>query len=183
MKREEEQLWIGRVLAGDVEAFGPLVERYSRPIFALVVGIVRQREEAEELVQEIFLRAYTKLPSYGGRSAFSTWLYRIACNMALSAVRPKRRFRLLFCEARAERLPEFREEPSEDAAFSEEREQALLAALESLTPEERALVQLHYYEERPLSACAEIFKISESNCKVRLFRIRKKLKQWIEEKT
>lgn len=182
MTHYDEQRLIRKVLEGDAEAFAPLVERYSRPIFALVVGIVGQREEAEELTQDIFLKAYTRLSTFGGRSAFSTWLYRIACNTALSAVRSRRRRFALFDSERGERLPDRVDEDAELATLSEEQERALLAALDRLAPDERALVQLHYYENRPLTECGEILSISESNTKVRLHRIRKKLGLWISEK-
>lgn len=181
MTHDDEQRLIRKVREGDAEAFAPLVERYSRPIFALVVGIVGQREEAEELTQDIFLKAYTHLSTFGGRSAFSTWLYRIACNTALSAVRSRRRRFALFDSDRSERLPDVPDE-EELTALSQAQEQALLAALDRLEADERALIQLHYYENRPLSECGEILSISESNAKVRLHRIRKKLGLWISEK-
>lgn len=181
MTHYDEQRLIRKVREGDAEAFAPLVERYSRPIFALVVGIVGQREEAEELTQDIFLKAYTRLSTFGGRSTFSTWLYRIACNTALSAVRSRRRRFALFDSDRSERLPELSDD-GELTELSEAQEQALLVALDRLDPDERALIQLHYYENRPLSECGEILSISESNAKVRLHRIRKKLGLWISEK-
>lgn len=181
MTHHDEQRLIRKVLEGDAEAFAPLVERYSRPIFALVVGIVGQREEAEELTQDIFLKAYTHLASYGGRSAFSTWLYRIACNTALTAVKRRQRRFALFDFSRAERLPELSDD-GELTELSEAQEQALRTALDRLDPDERTLIQLHYYENRPLSECGEILSLTESNTKVRLHRIRKKLGVWITEK-
>lgn len=181
MTHHEEQRLIRKVLEGDAEAFAPLVERYSRPIFALVVGIVGQREEAEELTQDIFLKAYTHLASYGSRSAFSTWLYRIACNTALTAVKRRQRRFALFDFSRAERLPELSDD-GELTELDEAQEQALRAALDRLEADERALIQLHYYENRPLSECGEILSLTESNTKVRLHRIRKKLGVWITEK-
>lgn len=180
MTHQDEQRLIRKVLEGNVEAFASLVERYSRPIFALVVRIVGQREEAEELTQDIFVKAYTKLSSFGGRSAFSTWLYRIATNEALSAVRRRRKHSYLFDFSHAERLSDMPEEELADP--TEEQEMALLAALDRLAPDERALVQLHYYENRPLSECGAILSLSETNTKVRLHRIRKKLGLWINEK-
>ena len=181
MTHHDEQRLIRKVLEGDAEAFAPLVERYSRPIFALVVGIVGQREEAEEVTQDIFLKAYTHLASYGSRSAFSTWLYRIACNTALTAVKRRQRRFALFDFGRAERLPELSDD-GELTELSEAQEQALRAALDRLEADERALIQLHYYENRPLSECGEILSLTESNTKVRLHRIRKKLGVWITEK-
>ena len=183
MNHEEEQRLICRVLGGDAEAFAPLVECYGRPIFSLVYGIVGRREESEELTQDIFLKAYTRLVTYGGRSRFSTWLYRIAYNTALSAVRPKRHLFSLFDEARLERVADSSPEEQSFAHRKELREEALLRALDRLTPEERALVQLHYYENRPLAECGEILGLTENNSKVRLHRIRKKLELWINEKS
>lgn len=182
MTRNEEQRLIRKVLAGETEAFAPLVERYSRPIFALVLGIVGRREEAEELTQDIFLKAYAKLSSFSNRSSFSTWLYRIACNTALTAVKRRQRRFALFDFSRTERLPEQVEDDGELAELTEAQETALLAALDRLEADERALIQLHYYENRPLSECGEILSLSESNTKVRLHRIRKKLGLWITEK-
>lgn len=179
--REAEQQLIRRVLEGNVEAFTPLVERYSRPIFALVLRIVQRREVAEELTQDIFLKVYTKLSTFGYRSSFSTWLYRIACNTALSAVRGKRESRPLFDEKRAERMADTSDEERTESALNEAQEQRLLRALEQLSADERALVQLHYYENRPLAVCGEILGLKENNCKVRLHRIRKKLELWINE--
>ncbi len=181
MNHEEEQRLIRRVLGGDAEAFTPLVECYSRPIFSLVYRIVGQREESEELTQDIFLKAYTHLASYGGRSRFSTWLYRIACNAALSAVRPRRHLFLFFDEARCERVADSSAEEQAFATCQGEREKALMRALDRLAPEERALIQLHYYEEHSLAECGEILGLTENNSKVRLHRIRKKLELWIKE--
>ncbi len=179
MKHHDEQQLIRKVLEGHSEAFAPLVERYSRPIFALVVGIIGHREEAEELTQDIFIRAYSKLSSFGWRSNFSTWIYRIACNMAITAARKKRRIFTSIEVGRIEQLPDPKAEERELDALTESQEKALLAALDHLAPDERALVQLYYYENRPICTCSEILSLSESNTKVRLYRIRKKLGLWI----
>lgn len=183
MSHEEEQRLIRRVLGGDAEAFAPLVERYSRPIFSLIYGIVGRREECEELTQDLFLKAYSKLSTYRGASSFSTWLYRIAYNASLSAVRPRRHLFSLFDRARAERVADPSVEEQALAAHREAREEALLRALDRLSAEERALVQLHYYENKSLAECGEILGLTENNSKVRLHRIRKKLEQWISEKS
>ena len=176
-----ENSLIRQILNGATERYAELVQLHENAVFALIVRIVGNSEEAEELTQDIFLKAYTKLSTFGGRSTFSTWLYRIACNEALSAVRRHRKDFSLFDFSRAERLPDAPDE-EELSALTEAQEEALLAALDRLAPDERALVQLHYYENRPLSECGEILSISESNAKVRLHRIRKKLGLWISEK-
>lgn len=181
MKNLDEQQLLNKVLNGDTEAYAPLVERYSRPIFTLVMGIVQHREEAEELTQDIFVKAYTALGSFSSRSSFSTWLYRIACNTALSAVRHKRHRFALFDASRVERLVDISDEESLDVALNEEQERRLLVALKLLSAEERTLVHLHYYEGKSCAKCGEILGLTENNVKVRLHRIRKKLEICINE--
>ena len=82
-----ESLYIRRTLNGETAAFGQLVEQYSQRIFLLVLRIVRCREDAEELTQDVFLKAFRHLNTFKGDSSFSSWLYRIAFNTAISFVR------------------------------------------------------------------------------------------------
>ncbi len=183
MKREEEERLIRRIKEGHVEAFAPLVEHYKRSIYVLVLRIVEQREEAEEVAQDVFLKAFRAIHSFDNRSRFSTWLYRIACNTAFSAVRRRKRpFRLLGGEY-AERITEtlVEEDATEPTTLNEAQTEALWRAMDRLSAEERALIQLHYYEELPLAACGEVLHQTENSIKVRLHRIRKKLAIWIHE--
>lgn len=185
MTHEEEERLIRKVKSGNVAAYAPLVEHYGRAIFALVLRIVGRREEAEEVAQDVFLKAFRSLDRFDGRSRFSTYLYRIACNTALSAVRSRKQHAALFDERRVERIsdPAADEETIELDALSEAQSEALWRALDRLAPEERALVQLHYYENLPLAECGEALHLTENNAKVRLHRIRKKLAVWILEES
>ena len=179
MEREREQQLIRRIREGDVEAFAGLVETHAAAVHALVRRIVPTKEEAEEVAQDVFLKAYRHLGCFDGRSSFRTWIYRIACNAALSAVRAKRPRRSLFDDRRVAALPA--EEDAEERILTERQLEQLDRALERLEPAERALIHLHYLDEQPVAACARIFGLTETNVKVRLHRIRKKLRQWIDE--
>lgn len=183
MTREEEERLIRRIKEGHIEAFAPLVEHYKRSIYVLVLRIVEQREEAEEVAQDVFLKAFQAIHSFDHRSRFSTWLYRIACNTALSAVRGGRKRYTLFDAERVERVELAAEEAEgeEAALLNEAQIEELLHALDRLLPDERALIQLHYYEQLPLAECAKALHLTEVNTKVRLHRIRKKLERWINE--
>lgn len=183
MNQQEEMRLIRKVVGGDVEAFAPLVERYQRACFLLVLRIVGRREEAEEVTQDVFVKAFRSLARFDGRSRFSTWLYRIACNTALSAVRGGRKRYTLFDAERVERVELTAEEAEgeEAALLNEAQIEELLHALDRLLPDERALIQLHYYEQLPLAECAKALHLTEVNTKVRLHRIRKKLERWINE--
>ncbi len=183
MTREEEERLVRRIKEGHIEAFAPLVEHYKRSIYVLVLRIVEQREEAEEVAQDVFLKAFQAIHSFDHRSRFSTWLYRIACNTALSTVRSRKRpFRLLG-GARAEQITEtlVEEDTAEPIMLNEAQTEALWRAMDRLPAEERALIQLHYYEELPLAACGEVLHQTENSIKVRIHRIRKKLAIWINE--
>lgn len=171
----EEQELIRRIVGGESELFARLADRYARSVYILTVRIVGSAEEAEELTQDIFLRAFDKLNRFGGRSSFSTWLYRIAYNMAISHARRMRPAVLGMDDRRLAALTDGEADGLEAWAEKQERLDALARAVERLDPEERALVTLFYYEDRSVGECAAITGLSEGNVKVRLHRIRKKL--------
>lgn len=173
MIHNEKEL-IQRITNGDDGAFAILMERYAEQVYALVVRIIQRREEAEEFTQDIFIKAYEQLESFSGRSSFATWLYRIAYNCAISHTR---RHRVPHYTIDEGRLSAVSDEDVEDMEgnLSDDNIDALTRAIDRLDAEERALVTLFYYEQRPVAECAEITRQSENNIKVRLHRIRKKL--------
>lgn len=173
MIHNEEKL-LQRIKRGDDEAFAILMERYAEQVYALVVRIIQQREDAEELTQDIFIKAYEQLEGFSGRSSFATWLYRIAYNCAISHTRRHRVPHYSIDEGRLSAVSDDDVEQME-GNLSDHNIDALMRAIDRLDAEERALVTLFYYEQRPITECAEITHQSESNTKVRLHRIRKKL--------
>lgn len=150
-----------------------LMEWYSPRVFALVVRIVECQEDAEEITQDVFMKAYSALARFNGRSSFSTWLYRIAYNEAVSHMRKPRHQLTLIDEATLRSVSDSRV----DAWFSSDdpRLEALPAAIDRLSVEERALLAFHYFEGMPLKESAALMGIGESAAKVRLMRTRKKL--------
>lgn len=164
---------IRRVLDGDSESYRYLMDRYSQQVFALVVRIVDEPEDAEEVTQDVFLKAFRYLERFDGRSAFSTWLYRIAYNEAVSRTRSRHRLESTFDETQLRNISDAQVDSvleSDDARLA-----ALPDAIDRLTVEERALVTLYYYEEIPLREVASMVGLTESAAKVRLMRTRKKL--------
>ncbi len=174
MQTEEQEL-IRRILHGETALYAELANRYERMIFALVARIVGRREEAEEVTQDVFLKAFRQLGGFAGRSSFQTWLYRIACNTAVSHARRAQPRSLEIDERRLAVLPDKETDRLEEWTAHQERLDALTQAIGRLDPEERALVTLFYYEERSVAECAAISALTESNVKVRLHRIRIKL--------
>ena len=173
MKKEESHI-IKEILNGKTEQYEYFLDRYGQQVFVLVDRIVSCQEDAEELTQDVFLKAFQQLSSFKAESSFSTWIYRIATNVAISAVRKKKNDTIRLDESVFLNLSESQvDEALEDE--SEEQLQRLQRAMEQLEADERALITLYYMEERPLMEVAFILGMTEGNAKVKLHRIRKKL--------
>lgn len=184
-QEEREAALIRRILRGESDLYAQLVDRYAGMIHTLVARVIDRPEEAEEVTQDVFLKAFRQLDGFGGRSSFQTWIYRIACNTALSHARRTRRRNTLsgVDERRLALLPDEEAERLEEWATHERQLDALTRAVTRLEAEERALVTLFYYEDRPVSECAAITGLTEGNVKVRLHRIRKKLYLMVKDET
>ena len=136
--------------------------------------MVYSEEDAEELTQDVFMKAFEHLDSFYGESSFSTWVYRIAYNTAVSYLRKKKSVETVIDEAFWNTVSETEVDEALDDD-SEERVEQLQQALTQLSADERALVTLFYEEERPVQEVAEVLGLSVSNVKVKLHRVRKKL--------
>lgn len=174
MLHNEKEL-IERITQGEIELFAHIAEHYAQAVHTLIIRIVGNEEDAEELKQDVFLRVFENLSFFNFKCSFSTWLYRIAYNCAISFTRRKRQQYFQIDENRLRRVDDDQAEQIESIADNEQMLDALARAIEQLNAEDRALVTLYYYEERSIAECAEIVGQSQSNIKVRLHRIRKKL--------
>ena len=173
MKKEEAHI-IKEILDGKTEQYEYFLDRYGQQVFVLVDRIVSCQEDAEELTQDVFLKAFQQLSSFKAESSFSTWIYRIATNLAISAVRKKRNDVLRLDDSVFANLSDTQvDEALEDE--SEEQMERLQQAMNQLEADERALITLYYLEEKPLAEVAFILGLTEGNAKVKLHRIRKKL--------
>lgn len=175
MNQYTDQHYIEKTLAGDTRAFSVLVERYQDFVFTIVVRMVRVREEAEEVSQDTFIKAFSSLSSFRGESKFSSWLYSIAYRKALDALRKNKRSKT------SELLEDITEgEIAEvDNALSyleaQERKQKIEDCIASLGEAEAAIITMYYYESQSVKEIAEITNLSEDNIKIKLHRSRKKL--------
>ena len=170
---EDERQWIERCLAGDPASFAPLVERYQGRVFGLVRRLTGSVEDARELAQEVFLRAFRKLDTYDPARPFSSWIQTIGANLARDRLRRKMRGEpraVADFPGRAGDAPD----PGDEAARSEEAAR-LRAAVAALPVEQRRLVEMRYFEGLDLAAIEERTGLPRATLKVRLFRIRKEL--------
>jgi RNA polymerase sigma-70 factor (ECF subfamily) len=177
MELYSDAYYIQRIQAGDVAAFACLIDKYSRPIHSLILKIVNNREDAEELAQDVFMKVFRHLESFKGDSSFSTWIYRIAYNMAISETR-KRKYEFATIEdAFVDKDSAFESEASLLLWETDKEEQLkqLDMALNKLPPGERALILLFYMEEKSVEEIVTITGMSASNVKTKLHRIRKKV--------
>lgn len=175
MERENDISYIDKVLAGNVNAFSYLIDRHKDKAFNLAYRICGNREEAEEIAQDAFLKAFRSLKDFRKKSSFSTWLYRIVYNTSVSLVRTRGSRILSLEEFPADAVDFLAESSNEDEAVDNYRNSLVNFALQKLHEEERGLITLYYFDELETDEIALITGIKKQNIKVRLFRARQKM--------
>lgn len=175
MVHQEEMELIKRIRNGETALFSVFLEQHAGKVHSLIGQIVSNREDAEELTQDAFVKAFSKMHTFKGDCKFSTWLFRIAYNTAISATRKKK---LIFPSIEEERLNNLADEEVDSLLDQDENEKVMRQldkAIMNLEPEDAAIIKLFYNEEKSVIELAEILQISTSNVKVKLHRARKKL--------
>jgi RNA polymerase sigma-70 factor (ECF subfamily) len=188
--RESDAIAVERTLAGDRDAFRMLVERHSANVFRLSYRLVGNRPDAEEVVQEAFLRAYQKLRQFEARSNFGTWVYRIAANYAIDRMRQrkkeesKREMPVLSADGETERD---RLSEVADAAPNPERltqsvelRKKMEEALGTLTQAERTAFVMRHWEGCGIEEIAAVLRSNSSATKNTVFRAVQKLRRLLE---
>jgi RNA polymerase sigma-70 factor, ECF subfamily len=180
MARTDVQLMLD-VKAGDEQSFALLLHRYRTPLVNFLYRMVRNREQAEDLAQEVFIRVYRARADYVPSAKFTTWLFRIATNLALNSVRDTRHQRMevsldapvtVDAEDGDERPIDVAEKnPNiEEHLVQEAQRDMIRRAIEKLPEKQRAAVLLHKYQELDYGEISKILECSESALKSLLFR-------------
>lgn len=175
MTRQEEIHIIERIKKGEHALFDILVHEYSPKILSVVIGITGIKEDAEEVAQDVFVKAFFSINKFRGESSFSTWLFRIAYNMAISSIRKRRGINVPFDSiifGRADdSLPPGERDPKEESF------ELLESIIKELDGDDRFLLMLFYNEEKSIKEIHEITGFSESNIKTKLHRIKNRLRE------
>src|SRR5438128_5653530 len=161
MMDDSDAVAVARARAGDQDAFGMLVERHSIRLFQLVYRMTGNEQDAEDVVQETFLRAYKQLERFEARAGFGTWLHRIAANCSLDLLRKRKRHdepvepvERDWMEP-ASTLPSHAP-PPDDQVFQLEVQQKVEAVMEQLTPMERTAFVLRHFEGRSIEEIGSV---------------------------
>jgi len=175
MSHQSDQYYIRKVLKGEVQAFSELVKRYQNMVYTIAYRMIRNKEEAEEVAQDTFVKAYTSLSKYRGEAKFSTWLYTIAYRKSLDIIKIKKRM------VSTEVLQEVSEADVgmvEDALSylqDKERKKVISDSILQLSEEDAVIITLYYFEEKSIKEIKEIAGLTVDNIKIKLYRSRKRL--------
>ena len=167
-----------RAREGSRDAFAALVDRFQGPLFRLLLARVRSRDEAEDLCQDAFLRAWQNLDRYDARYRFSTWLFTIAQRLATSRAR-KRRPEL---GAEVDGFAPAGDDPARTSELADERESLWALAERHLTDDQRTALWLRYAEDLPYDELARVLDRPVSTVRVQLFRARRVLERKLAER-
>ncbi|WP_264525917.1 RNA polymerase sigma factor [Flavobacterium sp. N502536] len=170
-----DQHYIDKILQGDTNAFAVLVDRYKNMIFTLALQMVKNREEAEEVSQDTFIKIYSSLSKFKGDSKFSTWAYKVAYNTCLDRLKKNKKedLNISIDEFSAHLIKTM--DNALSALEDKERKQTIQNCLNLLPREENVLLTLFYFEDQNLEEIGKVMGITANNVKVKLFRSRQKL--------
>ena len=177
-----DQVYINKILDGDSNAFSVLVDRYKDLVYTLALRMMKNKEEAEEVSQDSFIKAYKSLNRFKGDSKFSTWIYRVAYNTCLDRLKKNKR------QQQTVTIDEYTEHQVKtidnalDKIETQEKQQAIKDCLELLPSEDSFLLTLYYFEELSLDEISKIVGLKPNNVKVKIFRSRKKLATILKER-
>lgn len=179
---------VARAQRKDRSAYNELIQRYHSRIYSLVYNMTSNKEDAEDLVQEVFLKAYTALAKFKGQSSFYTWVYRIAVNRTINFLKKRKRRMaqsLDDMDVAVERDPAYVELSAKDTPFRDatltEIQEKLNTALQTLSDKHRTVVVLHDIQGVPHDEIAAMLKVSSGTVRSRLFYARRQLQSELAE--
>ncbi|MDP2688377.1 MAG: sigma-70 family RNA polymerase sigma factor [Aequorivita sp.] len=175
MTTDQETTIINKINDGDTQAFAVLVDRYKDLVFTLAIRMLKNREEAEEVAQDTFIKVFTALPKFKGDSKLSTWIYKVAYNTCLDRIRKNKRG---IDEVGIDSFTEHQIKTVDnalDALEEKEQQQTIQHCLQQLASKDSFLLTLFYFEELSLEEISQIVNMEPNTVKVNIHRARKRL--------
>ena len=179
---------VQRVQNGEVSAFNQLVQKYRQPLFSTIYNMTGNREDATDIAQEVFIKAFQSIKRFRGQASFYTWLYRIAVNSSITFIKRAKKQRFINYETIDETLVSSEileyftaKTKTEKGALLKELQEKLNEALQKLSPKHRIVVILHEVEGMNHKEIADITKTSEGTVRSRLHYAKKMLQAFLQE--
>lgn len=175
MTKLTEEDYIAKTLKGDANAFAYLIDKYKGLVYSLTLKMLKNREEAEEVAQDVFVKAYTNLAKFKGDAKFSTWLYKIGYHACLDSLKKNSKLQnnRPIDEININYISDV--ETALDGIEREERTKVISNCMDELPEDEKAILLFFYFKELSLKEIIAVTSLTEANVKVKLHRARKKL--------
>jgi len=173
-----DRLVVSQIVSGQKDLFRLLVRQYERAVYGMGISFFRNKEDASDFTQEVFLKAYRNLPGFEGRSRFSTWLYKIAYNTAINEVNRRKEYHSL-TEEKMDMLSNSGDTP-ERIAIKEAAREAIQAAVKDLPERFRICVDLYFHYDRSHQEIEAITGYPVNTIKSHVFRAKKMLREKLE---
>ena len=171
---------VEQAMQGRTEAFSILVDRYRQKVFRTAMGFLHNADDAEDLTQEIFIKAWHALRSFDRKSAFSTWLYRISVNKAINQIRKNKLRALAGINDEVNQTPD--DESADDTITRKEQKKEIKKAINELNIKQKKAFVLFYYQELNMKEVADVLKMSQKAAESLVFRARKNLQKELQRK-
>ena len=168
--------------SGSVESFNEIVRRYREKVYWIARRVVGTHDDADDVVQEVFVKVYDSLKRFRGDSNFYTWLYRISVNVSLSAIRAKRIKNFVRSEEVVEHLVSD-EELADDKILRDEYEKVLKQAIDRLPPKQKTTFVMRYYEEMEFEEMSKVLNKSVGGLKANYFHAVRKIRDYVKKET
>lgn len=174
---EEERQWIEEVLAGNKQAYAQIINKYKNQLYATILRMTKNPQDAQDLVQEAFIKVYHQLGKYEGKGTFSSWIYRVAINHCMDEFR-KKRYKMQQLEISEDQV--MNPNHPEVIFLKKEKNRQLEKLIGTLPEEERIIILLRYVNELSYNEISELVETPVSNVRNKLHRAKKKLRETIK---
>lgn len=180
LARQDERLLIARAQRGDTAAFEVLVTHHAQLVYNLALRTLQNQQEAEDVAQEAFVRAWRGLPRFRAEARFQTWLYRIVTNLCYNRLPRLRQELEVLPQDEVDGLPDGRL-GVETAVISQQQQQQLFQAIDNLSESYRLLITLRHLQQMSYDEIAEAMAMPLGSVKTGIFRARRQLRQMLTE--